>query len=46
MVADGKKVIVPAGPYKLPAIKAALKAKLFNVLITNEDAARRVADDK
>ena len=46
MVADDKKVIVPAGPYKLPAIKAALQAKLFNVLITDEDTARRVADGK
>jgi len=46
MVADGKKVIVPAGPYKLAAIKIGLKAKLFNVLITDEDTARKVADDK
>ena len=37
-----KKVIVTAGSFKEPAILPALKAKLFNVWITDENAAQRV----
>jgi DNA-binding transcriptional regulator LsrR (DeoR family) len=42
MVNDKKHVIVMAGTYKVPAIVAALKGKLFNVWITDEEAARKV----
>ena len=44
MVKDHKKVIVLAGTYKKRAIFAALKAKLFNVLITDAEAARGVLE--
>ena len=44
MVKDGKKVVVLAGTYKARAILTGLKAKLFNVLITDQDAARNVLD--
>jgi DNA-binding transcriptional regulator LsrR (DeoR family) len=44
MVQAAKPVIVAAGPYKIGAIKAALKGKLFNVLITDGDSAGRLAE--
>lgn len=44
MVRDGKKVVVLAGTYKTRAIFTGLKAKLFNVLITDQDAARNVLE--
>jgi DNA-binding transcriptional regulator LsrR (DeoR family) len=44
MVESGKKVIASAGPYKLDAIKIALKAKMFNVWITDEHTARQIAE--
>jgi DNA-binding transcriptional regulator LsrR (DeoR family) len=40
----GKKVIAFGGPYQLPVIKTALKAKICNVLITDEATAREVAE--
>jgi DNA-binding transcriptional regulator LsrR (DeoR family) len=45
MVDQGKKVVAIAGPYKVPAISAALRAKAFNVWITDEDSARQIADN-
>jgi deoxyribonucleoside regulator len=42
MVRDGRKVVVAAGCYKLPSLKAALKGNLFNVLITDEVAAKEL----
>ncbi len=45
-VREGKPVIVCAGPFKLPAILAALKGKLFNVWFTDEDTARKVLAKK
>lgn len=42
MVRAGRKVVVAAGRYKLPSLKAALNGKLFNVLITDEMAAREL----
>ncbi|HEY8460218.1 MAG TPA: sugar-binding domain-containing protein [Blastocatellia bacterium] len=39
MVKANKRVVVTTGRYKLPALKAAIKGKLFNVLITDEMAA-------
>ncbi len=44
MVATGKKVVAFGGPYKLDAIKVALKAKMFNVWITDEHTARQIAE--
>lgn len=44
MVQEGKKVIVPAGPYKLSALRAALKGKLFNILVTDETTARQIVE--
>jgi DNA-binding transcriptional regulator LsrR (DeoR family) len=43
LVAEGKKVVVIAGPYKLGTIKVALKAKMFNVWITDEATAHQIA---
>ena|SRR5215510_7869340 len=40
MVKAGKKVVVAVGRYKLPALKAAVRGRLFNVLITDEMAAK------
>jgi DNA-binding transcriptional regulator LsrR (DeoR family) len=41
MAADpDKRVIVVAGPHKLPGIRAALRGRLFNVLITETNSAR------
>jgi deoxyribonucleoside regulator len=42
MVKAGKKVVVAVGKYKLTALRAALKGRLFNVLITDEMAAREL----
>jgi len=42
MVKAKKEVVVVVGKYKLPALKAALRGKLFNVLITDEIAAREL----
>lgn len=42
MVDDGKKVIAIAGVHKEPAIRAALKGKLFNVWFTDEVTARNI----
>jgi DNA-binding transcriptional regulator LsrR (DeoR family) len=42
MVKEGKKVVVAVGKYKLTALRAALKGRLFNVLITDEMAAREL----
>lgn len=39
MVAAQKTVVVAAGCYKLPALRAALQGRLLNVLITDEQAA-------
>lgn len=39
MVSVQKTVVVAAGRYKLAALKAALQGRLFNVLITDEEAA-------
>jgi len=39
-----KTVIAIAGPYKLEPIKAALKGKLINVLITDEHTAREILE--
>lgn len=44
MVKANKRVVVATGRYKLPSLKAALKGKLFNVLITDEVAARELLD--
>ncbi|HEY4359732.1 MAG TPA: sugar-binding domain-containing protein [Bryobacteraceae bacterium] len=42
MVEDGKKVVVLAGPSRVAGLKAALRGKLFNVLITDEGTAREL----
>jgi DNA-binding transcriptional regulator LsrR (DeoR family) len=46
MVKAKKDVIVIAGPFKEPAMIAALKGKLFNVWFTNENAARNILRSK
>jgi deoxyribonucleoside regulator len=46
MVRAGKTVVIAAGSYKLAAIKAALKGRLFNVLITDEMAAKALLDSE
>ena len=40
----GKKVVAFGGPYKLAAIRTALRAKIFNVLVTDEDTGRQIAE--
>lgn len=40
-----KKVVVIAGPFKVEAIMAALRGKLFNVLITDEGTAQRILEE-
>jgi deoxyribonucleoside regulator len=40
----GKKVVAIGGPYHLRAIKIMLRAKICNVLITDEATAREIAD--
>jgi DNA-binding transcriptional regulator LsrR (DeoR family) len=42
MVENGKKVITMAGPHKIRAIAACLKAKAFNIWITDADSAQQV----
>jgi DNA-binding transcriptional regulator LsrR (DeoR family) len=42
MVKANKRVVITTGRYKLPSLKAALKGRLFNVLITDEMAAREL----
>lgn len=44
MVETGKRVVAFAGPFKLRPIVTALKAKIINVLITDEHTAQRLAD--
>ena len=44
MVEKKKAVIAMAGPYKLQPIKAALRGKLINTLITDEETARQLAE--
>jgi DNA-binding transcriptional regulator LsrR (DeoR family) len=44
MCEQRKTVVAIAGPYKLDPIKAALKGKLINVLITDEHTAREVIE--
>jgi DNA-binding transcriptional regulator LsrR (DeoR family) len=44
LVKNGKRVILMAGPFKIPAIHAALKGQLFNVWFTDEDTARNVLE--
>lgn len=46
MVRGGKNVVLAAGKYKLPALSAALKGRLFNVLITDEVAAKKLLDSE
>jgi deoxyribonucleoside regulator len=46
MVKAKKKVVVAVGSYKLPALKAALKGRLFNTLITDEVAAKELLNSK
>jgi|GEM_PF-1230246 len=43
MVATGRKVVAIAGAHKIPAIKAALAAKAFNVWITDQHSAEALA---
>ncbi len=43
MVEQGKRVVVIAGPHKVPALKAALRGKLYNVLITDQYSAEELA---
>ncbi len=42
MVDSGKPVIAIAGPFKAPAIRAALKARVFSVLVTDEHTIRQL----
>jgi Putative sugar-binding domain len=46
MVKAKKRVVVAVGRYKLPALKAALRGKLFNVLITDEAAAKELLNSE
>jgi deoxyribonucleoside regulator len=46
MVKANKRVVVATGKYKLPSLQAALKGKLFNVLITDEMAARELLNSE
>lgn len=41
-ISTDKRVIVTASRFKLPALKAALQGKLFNVLITDEEVAQEL----
>jgi DNA-binding transcriptional regulator LsrR (DeoR family) len=38
----GKKVVAIGGPYLTPAIKAALKGKICNVIILDEYSAKEI----
>ncbi len=42
MVKVKKRIVVVVGRYKLPALKAALRGRLFNVLVTDEIAAKEL----
>jgi DNA-binding transcriptional regulator LsrR (DeoR family) len=42
MVRRHKKVVVIAGPFKIPAVLGALKAEAFNVFATDEHSAREI----
>jgi deoxyribonucleoside regulator len=42
MVKAGKEVVVTAGKYKLASLKSAIHGRLFNVLITDEMAAKEL----
>ena len=42
MVKAQKTVVVVAGRYKTAALRAALRGRLFNVLITDEMAAKEL----
>lgn len=44
LVKAGKTVVVAVGKYKLPALRAALRGRLCNVLITDEMAAKELLD--
>ena len=44
LVAEGKRVVTIAGPFKMVAVKAALAAKAFNIWVTDEFTARLVAE--
>jgi deoxyribonucleoside regulator len=44
MARAGKEVVVAAGKYKLPVLRAALEGRLLSVLITDESAARELID--
>jgi deoxyribonucleoside regulator len=46
MVSEGKTVAVAAGNYKLSSLQSALKGRLFNVLITDESAAKALLDSE
>jgi DNA-binding transcriptional regulator LsrR (DeoR family) len=46
MVKSGRKVVAFAGPFKVTAIKTALAAKIFNVLVTDEHTARQIMADR
>jgi deoxyribonucleoside regulator len=46
MLKAEKRVVAAAGSYKLAALQSALKGRLFNVLITDEMAAKAMLDDK
>src|ERR1039458_8614076 len=43
MVEQKKPVVVMGGPFKIPALKAGLHGKLFNVLITDQHSAEQLA---
>jgi DNA-binding transcriptional regulator LsrR (DeoR family) len=44
MVRRGKTVVGFGGPYKEPAIRAALGAKIINVLLTDEETAKQLVE--
>jgi DNA-binding transcriptional regulator LsrR (DeoR family) len=45
IVKSGGKVIAIAGPFKTKAIRAALKAKVMNIWVTDEETARKILAD-
>ena len=46
MVKSGKEVVVAAGRYKLASLKSAINGRLFNVLITDEMAAKELLNSE
>ncbi len=46
MVKADKRMVVATGRYKLPSLRAALKGQLFNVLITDEMAAKELLNSE